>query len=92
MTQNPLEAGGPVWKDADGNTFWGRNRVEPCPLCGVAPTNVDDCGCFGFPGCPAFGCGQWSDGTPVSEADYAEAEERVQQRNQWVKKQHAHTR
>lgn len=30
-------------------------RVKVCPMCGVAPANVDDCGEFGNPECPYFG-------------------------------------
>ena len=38
--------------------YWGNNYVEPCPDCGVAPFNVDDCGHFGDPECPYFGIGK----------------------------------
>lgn len=38
--------------------YWGRNYVHPCPDCGVAPFNVDDCGHFGNPECPYFGIGR----------------------------------
>lgn len=41
----------------DGETYWMGNRVHKCPKCGVAPTNVDDCGEFGNPDCPYFGIG-----------------------------------
>lgn len=39
----------------DGVVYWMGTRVEPCPACGVAPTNVDDCGHFGDSYCPYFG-------------------------------------
>jgi len=32
-------------------------KVQVCPMCGVAPSNVDDCGEFGNPECPYFGIG-----------------------------------
>lgn len=32
-------------------------KVEVCEMCGVAPSNVDDCGEFGNPECPCFGIG-----------------------------------
>src|SRR5678815_4622843 len=42
------------WRDiGDGKPV----RVQVCPMCGVAPTNVDDCGEFGNPECPYFGIG-----------------------------------
>lgn len=39
----------------EGSVYWMGTLVEPCPACGVAPTNVDDCGHFGDPHCPYFG-------------------------------------
>lgn len=33
-------------------------REQVCPMCGVAPSNVDDCGEFGNPECPCFGIGR----------------------------------
>ncbi len=42
----------------DGHTYWLGTKVHPCPKCGVAPTNVDDCGEFGNPECPYFGIGR----------------------------------
>lgn len=42
-------------KIIDGETYWMGNLVHKCPDCGVAPTNVDDCGHFGDPKCPYFG-------------------------------------
>lgn len=42
----------------DGETYWMGTRVMPCSACGVAPTNVDDCGHFGDPDCPCFGIGR----------------------------------
>lgn len=42
----------------DGVTYWMGNRVNKCPKCGIAPTNVDDCGEFGNPECPYFGIGR----------------------------------
>lgn len=33
-------------------------RVQVCQMCGVAPSNVDDCGEFGNPDCPYFGIGR----------------------------------
>ena len=42
----------------EGETYWMGTRVMPCPACGVAPTNVDDCGHFGDPDCPYFGIGR----------------------------------
>lgn len=42
------------WRDiGDGKPV----RVKVCPMCGVAPSNVDDCGEFGNPECPYFGIG-----------------------------------
>ena len=41
----------------DGETYWMGTRVMKCPRCGIAPTNVDDCGEFGNPECPYFGIG-----------------------------------
>lgn len=42
------------WRDiGDGNPI----RVRKCPMCGIAPANVDDCGEFGNPECPYFGVG-----------------------------------
>ncbi len=41
----------------DGETYWMGSRVEKCTLCGIAPTNVDDCGEFGNRECPYFGIG-----------------------------------
>lgn len=42
------------WRDiGDGKPI----RVQVCPMCGVAPSNVDDCGEFGNPECPYFGIG-----------------------------------
>ena len=42
----------------DGHTYWLGTKVHPCPKCGIAPTNVDDCGEFGNPECPYFGIGR----------------------------------
>ena len=43
------------WRDiGDGKPV----RVRVCPECGVAPSNVDDCGEFGNPDCPYFGIGR----------------------------------
>lgn len=43
------------WRDfGDGKPV----RVQVCPMCGVAPSNVDDCGEFGNPECPYFGIGR----------------------------------
>jgi hypothetical protein len=33
-------------------------QVRECPMCGIAPANVDDCGRFGDPACPYFGVGE----------------------------------
>ena len=41
----------------DGETYWMGTRVMKCHRCGIAPTNVDDCGEFGNPECPYFGIG-----------------------------------
>ena len=42
------------WRDiGDGKPV----RVQVCSMCGVAPSNVDDCGEFGNPECPYFGIG-----------------------------------
>lgn len=42
------------WRDiGDGQPV----RVQVCSMCGVAPSNVDDCGEFGNPECPYFGIG-----------------------------------
>jgi hypothetical protein len=40
-----------------GEKYWMGSLVQKCPDCGVAPTNVDDCGHFGDPDCPYFGIG-----------------------------------
>lgn len=40
-----------------GEKYWMGSLVQKCPDCGVAPTNVDDCGHFGDPECPYFGIG-----------------------------------
>ena len=45
-------------KIVNGETYWMGNKVEKCSKCGVAPTNVDDCGEFGDPDCPYFGIGK----------------------------------
>lgn len=42
----------------NGDKYWMGNKVEPCPKCGITVTNVDDCGEFGNPDCPAFGIGK----------------------------------
>jgi hypothetical protein len=43
------------WRDiGDGRPV----RVQVCGMCGVAPSNVDDCGEFGNPECPYFGIGR----------------------------------
>lgn len=39
----------------DGKTYWMGTLVEPCTMCGLAVTCVDDCGCFGNAMCPRFG-------------------------------------
>ena len=41
----------------DGVTYWMGTVVNKCSLCGIAPTNVDDCGWFGNPLCPCYGVG-----------------------------------
>jgi hypothetical protein len=42
------------WRDiGDGRPV----LVQECPQCGIAPANIDDCGCFGDPKCPYFGIG-----------------------------------
>jgi hypothetical protein len=33
-------------------------QVRECPMCGIAPASVDDCGRFGDPVCPYFGVGE----------------------------------
>jgi hypothetical protein len=50
--------------EGDGLFHW-RNlgdgkpvQVRECPMCGIAPANVDDCGRFGDPVCPYFGVGE----------------------------------
>ena len=50
--------------EGDGLFHW-RNlgdgkpvQVRECPMCGIAPANVDDCGRFGDPACPYFGVGE----------------------------------
>lgn len=40
-------------------------RVQACSMCGVAPSNVDDCGEFGNPECPYFGIGREESETGV---------------------------
>lgn len=40
-----------------GERYWMGSLVQKCPDCGIAPTNVDDCGHFGDPACPYFGIG-----------------------------------
>lgn len=43
------------WRDiGDGKPV----RVQVCPMCGVAPSNVDDCGEFSNPECLYFGIGR----------------------------------
>jgi len=43
------------WRDlGDGKPI----KVQVCQMCGVAPSNVDDCGEFGNPDCPYFGIGR----------------------------------
>jgi hypothetical protein len=43
------------WRDlGDGKPV----KVQVCQMCGVAPSNVDDCGEFGNPECPYFGIGR----------------------------------
>jgi hypothetical protein len=43
------------WRDlGDGKPI----QVQECPMCGIAPANVDDCGRFGDPACPCFGVGK----------------------------------
>ena len=44
-----------AWRDLGGGD---PVRVQHCPKCGVAPSNVDDCGEFGDPDCPYFGIGR----------------------------------
>lgn len=39
----------------DDGVYWMGTKVHPCPMCNVAPTNVDHCGEFGNPKCPYFG-------------------------------------
>ncbi len=41
----------------DGEHYWMGSRISACEACGVVVTNVDDCGHFGDPECPVFGCG-----------------------------------
>lgn len=36
----------------------GSGQQGICAKCGVAPSNVDDCGEFGNPECPYFGIGR----------------------------------
>lgn len=48
--------------DEQGRKWWMGTLVHPCPACGVAPTNVDDCGHFGDPMCPYFGVGRPTSG------------------------------
>jgi hypothetical protein len=42
----------------DGETYWMGSKVEKCGKCGIAQTNVDDCGEFGNPDCPCWGIGR----------------------------------
>ena len=43
------------WRDiGDGRPV----KVQVCPDCGIAPSNVDDCGHFGDCMCPYFGVGE----------------------------------
>ena len=44
--------------DENGGRWWMGKFVHPCPMCGIAVTNVDECGNFGDPDCPAFGIGR----------------------------------
>lgn len=52
-------------KPQGGKPFHWRNlgdgkpvQVQECPICGIAPANVDDCGRFGDPACLYFGVGE----------------------------------
>lgn len=56
MTEN-RKANGKNNTENDGSIYWMGTKVMPCPACGIAVTNVDDCGHFGDPECPAFGIG-----------------------------------
>jgi hypothetical protein len=42
-------------------------QVQECPMCGIAPANVDDCGRFGDPACPYFGVGKPEPEGPTDE-------------------------
>lgn len=46
--------------------------VEKCPMCGISPGNVDDCGCFGDSKCPYFGKDSLSDPSPENYDPYYE--------------------
>jgi hypothetical protein len=63
---------------AKGKPFHWRNlgdgkpvQVQECPICGIAPANVDDCGRFGDPACPYFGVGEPQPVAPT-ESDVTE--------------------
>ena len=59
------------WRDlGDGKPV----RVKVCPMCGVAPSNVDDCGEFGNPECPYFGIGREEYDKLYKEAELQELE------------------
>lgn len=45
-------------QDDSGAVYWMGSKVHPCPMCGIAVTNVDHCGEFGNPECPTFGIGR----------------------------------
>jgi hypothetical protein len=42
-------------------------QIQECHMCGIAPTNVDDCGRFGDPACPCFGVGKPEPEGPTDE-------------------------
>ena len=57
------------WKDiGDGRPV----QVQRCHKCGVCPSNVDDCGCFGDSRCPYFGIDAMA-APPAPEAGSATA-------------------
>ena len=57
------------WRDiGDGKPV----RVKVCPMCGVAPSSVDDCGEFGNPECPYFGIGREEYDKLLKEPDLQE--------------------
>lgn len=58
IRKDEREVNGVTKQDGSGVIYWMGTRVEPCPMCGIAVTNVDHCGEFGNPECPVWGIGK----------------------------------